>query len=334
MRKEALYVLIIIDVEEEGLFSGQYPQFPTVHNVAALPNLAPFTTECGIPLTLVCAHTVFADVAACAVLENMRTKYAAEIGAHLHYWSTPPHGLEGVVADTGSMKKYVAAKDVHTELMRQKMSALFTAAQNFCGHPVTTFRMGRWDMSRSLWPHLAEHGVCVDSSIRPWHYPKQWRDHFLAPTQPYTVQVNGTNILEVPDTAVPIVPRFALLQKMLHKAPSALLHTWHQSIVMAPNPVYHSLAYMKAAARAMLLRGDRVLTLTWHSSEVMPGATPHLPHKHSVDAMLLRVRNFLTWLATKAPLKGVTLGQLAQEQDLIAPSLSHADLALPGDWHP
>ena len=61
--KPALRVIVSLDVEEEGLFSGNYAaQGCGVRNVALLRRLAPLTSELGFPLTLFCAHTVFANV--------------------------------------------------------------------------------------------------------------------------------------------------------------------------------------------------------------------------------------------------------------------------------
>ena len=87
----ALRVVVSLDVEEEGLFSGRYAASDCgVRNVALLPRLAPLSRELGFPLTLFCAHTVFASAEARPVLAWMRDHCGAEIGAHLHHWSTPP----------------------------------------------------------------------------------------------------------------------------------------------------------------------------------------------------------------------------------------------------
>ncbi len=332
LRKEPLYVSIVIDTEEEGLFTGSYPRKVTVENVAGLSALAPLSQECGIPLTLVCAHPVFTDGKACHMLEHMRRQYNAEIGAHLHYWSTPPYTQEEQASDV--MHTYVQAKDLPREQLLEKLQALLKAGADFCGHAVTTFRMGRWDMSRDIWSLLAEAGVKVDSSIRPWQFPKNWRDHFLAPTQPYTVRVAGKSIVEIPDTSVPLLPNYPWVAKALYAAPAPLKHTWHQSVVMLPSPVHHSLAYMKAAALLMLARGDRVLNLMWHSTEFVPGVTPHVPDQAAADRVLARAKAFFAWLREQVPVYGMTLGQMAQEKTLSIPELNAKAYALPGDWHP
>ncbi len=332
MRKEPLYVSIVIDVEEEGLFTGRYPRKVTVDNVKHLPSLAPLTEECGIPLTLVCAHPVLVDAKCCQTLEQMRNKYNAEIGVHLHYWCTPPYSAIEQASD--EMYPYVEAKDVNREELAAKFRAIFAAAKDFCGHDVTTFRMGRWDMPRELWPMLAENGIKVDSSIRPWQYPKNWRDHFLAPTQPYKVQVGDKTIIEIPDTSVPLVPVTPAIQRAMYNAPALLKHSWHQTLVMLPSPVHHNLAYMMAAAKVMLARGDKVLNLTWHSTEIAAGATPHLPTQASVDKVILRAKKFLQWLHKQVPVRGITLGQFATKKDFNIPYLPNDAYDLAGDWHP
>ncbi len=332
LRKDPLYVSIVVDTEEEGLFCGRFPRKVTVENVAGLPSLAPLTEECGIPLTLVCAHPVFADATCRRILDQMRTQYGAEIGAHLHYWSTPPYTKEEQASDV--MLSYVEAKNLPRHELAQKFQALFSIAADFCGHPVTTFRMGRWDMAKELWPLLAESGITVDSSIRPWQYPKNWRDHFLAPTQPYAVEVGQKTIIEIPDTSVPLLPITPFIANALYKAPPFLKHSWHQSVVMLPSPIHHNLAYMKAAALVMLARGDKVLNLTWHSTEIVAGATPHVPDQAAVDTVISRARKFLLWLKKLVPVQGVTLGQLAKEKDLHIPKLDAKAYTLPGDWHP
>ena len=169
---------------------------------------------------------------------------------------------------------------------------------------------------------------------RPWYFPAQWRDHFMAPTQPYTVKVHGRDILDVSNSSVPLLPTSLPVRKIMRQMPPPLLHKWHQIGVITPNPVYHNLAYMKAAARVMLARGARVLSLTWHSSEVMAGATPHLPTQAHVDNVLQRTHDFLQWLGGQVPVRGMTIGQLDTEKDLPIHSLSEEELSMPGDWHP
>jgi hypothetical protein len=77
-------LVISLDVEEEGLFSGQYPRAAGVTNVAELSRLEFIPREFGFPLTLLVSYQVARDPAACDLLARWRDLHGAEIGAHLH----------------------------------------------------------------------------------------------------------------------------------------------------------------------------------------------------------------------------------------------------------
>jgi len=86
-----LKIVISIDVEEEGLFSGRYPRIAEgVENVRALRRLEFITAEFGFRLTLLATYPVAASPDCRRVLHRWREQFGAEIGAHLHPWNTPP----------------------------------------------------------------------------------------------------------------------------------------------------------------------------------------------------------------------------------------------------
>ncbi|HCR14493.1 MAG TPA: hypothetical protein DIU49_15060, partial [Desulfovibrio sp.] len=76
------------------------------------------------------------------------------------------------------------------------------------------------------------------------------------------------------------------------------------------NPVWMPEATMRLAVRAHVRRGGRVVTLFWHSSELLPGASPHFPDKAAVDGFLAKVRRFAGWLRRTFDVRGTTLGAL------------------------
>ena len=153
----ALRVIVSLDVEEEGLFSGNYAATGCgVRNVALLRRLAPLTRELGFPLTLFCAHTVFANSEACEHLAWMRDHCDAEIAAHLHHWSTPPldEGQHTPPAHTEKHGPPIRTDRLPRQLLRQRLRTLLDAGRDFQGAPLTSFRMGRWDLKASVRPLL------------------------------------------------------------------------------------------------------------------------------------------------------------------------------------
>ena len=167
--KQPLYLVVSLDVEEEGLFGGHYARRGfTTRNTSGLKDLASFCGM-GIRPTLFCAHSALSDPASCETLAWLRDAHHAEIGAHLHHWNTPPLTLDGTDHTLPDTAARVPAADVSDALFSAKLAALMEAGKALQGPPMTSFRMGRWDLHRNHWPLLAAAGILCDASVRPLH---------------------------------------------------------------------------------------------------------------------------------------------------------------------
>lgn len=307
MAQEKLLVLTSLDVEEEGLFSGRYPRKDLrVANVARLRRLAPLSRELNLPLTLFCAWSVFADKDAANHVAWMRDNCGAEVGAHLHHWHTPPK----VTAGDGPPERSAV---MDREKLQARLASLLSIGAAFQGAPLTSFRMGRWDLSAALLPLLASSGIITDSSVCPLRAAPGAPDHFLAPADPYWLKLTaGCRILEAPITQVPL---FRFLPPLWEHA-AALAHLdkdlFHFFGALSVNPFWHSQKVMRLATRLHVSRGGRVINLFWHSSEMMPGASPHVPTEAAASAMLDKISSYLGWLAKTFNIQGVTATELAK----------------------
>ena len=120
-------LVLSIDVEEEGLFRGRHPRHPAgVANVAELRRLEPLADEFGLVPTLLVAHAVATDPGCRAILRDWRDRRGAEIGAHLHPWSTPPFDGPGEDGPTDP-------DAVPEPLLRAKLEALLDAVGGLAG---------------------------------------------------------------------------------------------------------------------------------------------------------------------------------------------------------
>lgn len=343
-----LFLVASLDVEEEGLFGGRYARrAPSVANTARLAQLEPLCAE-GLRPTLFCAHSVLTDPASCAMLARLRDRFGAEIGAHLHHWNTPPLTVESVApadaptsaeyavdappdpAENADVAESVPAAGVPLPLMAAKLARLFKAGRDFQGAPLTSFRMGRWDLKSVVRPLLAEAGISVDSSVCPLRAFKDGADHFLAPPDPYWVEdAPGCRLLEAPITQIPLWPAAARLWHGLAARNHALLDSFHFWGALSANPVWHGSRIMRLAARSHVSRGGKVLSLFWHSSEMLPGASPHVPDEAAAAALLEKIRAYLQWLKESFDVRGVTAAQLYEQ----APALNFSSRpAGKGDW--
>lgn len=323
--KKKLYVCISLDVEEEGLFSGKYSSRDvSVSNVAHLQELAPISREMGFPLTLYCAYQVFVDSGARRTLAFMRDHCGAEIGAHLHHWSTPPF-LENAENAGPPERTHLLSPD----LLRERLRNLLKAGRDFQGADPESFRMGRWDLKARLLPLLAEEGIRVDSSICPLRAFKNGPDHFLAPPDPYWLDLpEGKKILEAPITQIPLSGNLARLWRKMALNHPDLLDAFHFFGCLSPNPVWHGAAVMRWAARLHVARGGQVLSLFLHSSELMPGASPNVPDKAAARKLIAKTGRFCAWLKDNFDAQGVRASELPD----IVSEKSRVPARGEGDW--
>ncbi len=305
-------LVISIDVEEEGLFSGQYPRTPPgVANVAQLRRLEFIPREFGLPLTLLVTYPVARDAAACRVLADWQDRYRAEIGVHLHPWNTPPF-LEPPAPEP------VPSARLPQALLRDKLAHLTPQIQTSLGVAPASFRMGRFDRSTRLMALLPEFNLRVDSSVVPLTHKPGGPDNFLAPPDPFFLPlpgISGPSLLEAPLTMVALLPGLAgawdRLSRLLPPRLGARLRHWFRYAgAVGLQPAWYPLTSMRLAARLHRARGGRVLTLFFHSSELLPGASRLFPTEAAVNSLVAKIRAFLAWLVQTGPVDGVTLADL------------------------
>ena len=313
MSKKTLAVVVTLDVEEEGLFSGSYPREGAgLSNIARLPGLAFLPRDFGLPLTLLCDYPVACDPASREIVAGLVARVGGEIGAHLHPWNTPP--FPGM-----PWPEPVSTAVMPLDVFRAKLAALQQAVAGIAGTAATSFRMGRWNLFRRAMAVLPEAGILVDSSVAPLRHVPGGPDHFLAPPDPYWLRPAGPagpRLLEAPTTQVPLVPKtpraaFALASRLPRRAGDAVLAGFMKTLTLGVNPVWMPEASMRFAVRAHVRRGGRAITLFWHSSELLPGASPHFPDEAAVAAFLAKVRRFAGWLRRTFDVRGTTLTELA-----------------------
>src|SRR5690349_2250315 len=89
-------LVVTIDTEEEGLWSGRFPaRGQTCRNIQRLPRLDALFGRLGVIPTWLVDHPVAVDATAASVLRGLVADGRGEIGAHLHPWCNPPFYPDG-----------------------------------------------------------------------------------------------------------------------------------------------------------------------------------------------------------------------------------------------
>ncbi len=302
-----------IDVEEEGLFGGRYDAGEApVRNLPYLRTLDALFRDLDIRPTLLVTYQVARHPSVRRQIEGLCARWNGEMGAHLHPWNTPP-------LHRGGGKEPICSEELPKDLLAAKLGTLLRTVGGGGGGP-TSFRMGRFNMGPRMWSLLQATPVRVDSSIAPMRRSSGGPDHLTAAIDPYFPRVSDpcqpgdSSVLEVPITIVPVIPGLGdLLSGPLRVLPHPWIEWFAMKLASLPaQPTWTGLRRLKAAARLHAMRGGQVMTLFFHSSELMPGASPVHPTESHVERFLARTDGFLRWLRREFNSEPVTLSQLAE----------------------
>jgi len=295
-----LRICVTVDTEADGQWQHGRPL--ATENVAWW---GPFQELCerhGAPPTYLVTSEIAADERAVAFLAPLAGRGAAEVGAHLHPWTTPPFAAEPGLAWNDEAHAYPC--HLEEPLLAEKLRALTAQIAEAFGAAPTSFRAGRFGLDPTGARLLAELGYVVDSSVTPyvswtgnpgrpgWGGGPDFRGH-----GPYPFRVEDTGapgLVELPVTILPtyaVSRRCRLLREHWEARPLRIarrgLRLWRrpQPLWLRPRPEYTA-GDLEALLREAERRHLPYAVFMFHSSELMPGASPYRPTQASVDALL------------------------------------------------
>ncbi|MGB6068626.1 MAG: hypothetical protein WBG50_27775 [Desulfomonilaceae bacterium] len=304
---------VTIDVEEEGLFQGKYQSGDVpVRNVPELARLDPIFSQWGIRPTLLVTYQIIRHQIHQDLLLSLKERWSAEIGAHLHHWNTPP-------LVPMEFPEPVPSELMPERILEAKLENLLAAFRPMDINPAS-FRMGRFNLGPKMFGLLQRTGVRVDSSIAPTQRYYGGPDHRYAPSDPYfpdpedPTRCGASRILEAPITIVPFIPGLGSFLNRLGKG-TAIPEKWISRIplhlgALPAQPMWMGLRRLKAAVLMHRKRGGEVLTIFFHSSELMPGGCPQHTTAGDVERFLEKLSSFFSWLCTEIGQESVTLQEL------------------------
>ena len=265
---------------------------------------APFQALCerhGAPPTYLVTSEIADDDAAVAFLRPLAETGAAEVGAHLHPWTTPPFDDGPGLGQNDPEHLYPCR--LPTPLLDAKLATLTAQIADRFGAAPVAFRAGRFGVDERLAATLAGLGYVVDSSVTPF---VSWADNDgpaaaggpdFRRQGPYPFRVADTGdpgLVEVPVTVLPTykaLRRSAWLRDhwdaLALRAARRALRAWRrpQPMWFRPRP-----DYALADLEALVDEAERLClpfaVLMFHSSELMPGGSPYRPTQASVDELL------------------------------------------------
>ncbi len=327
---DGVLLIVSIDTEEDNWYRSR--RAVTLENIHELRRLARFFERLGVRPTYFTTYQVAAAPQASAVLREVASGSAGEIGAHLHPWNTPPHP-EPLVPRNSMLNNLPA------ELQLAKLQRLSAAIEEAFGAPPRAFRAGRYGLGRDTVGALLRCGYRVDSSVTPfvsWESTDGGPTFFGAPVGAYrlapdcdvTQPARDGALLEIPlscgfgrgptrlwDPARRLLDAAPL--RRLRLAGQAVLTGLFKRIILSPELT--SAADMLALSRRLLDRGVRHLQLSWHSPSLTPGLSPYAASATDVAGLYASVEAYLDGLSR---MTRVTFATVSEAEAVLRPMLS------------
>ena len=202
---------LILAVDTEADNQWETGASLTTTNLEHVPRFQALCERFEFPPTYLCTYEVVTSTAFNETLRRPTRAGRAEIGAHLHPWSTPP--FDDAWDRGGRARTYPS--ELPEDLLRAKLTSLTERISDRLGHRPTSCRTGRWGLSSSQVKALCDLGYTVDCSVTPlvsWARDRGLRDggpdFTRAPLAPYSpskhdvCRAGSSELLEMPVTIV------------------------------------------------------------------------------------------------------------------------------------
>ena len=315
-------LVVSIDTEEDNWVPTR--SGTTVENVRELVRLDRCFERLGVRATYFTTYQVGRQATAAAVLREICDRGAAEIGAHLHPWNTPP-------LDEPFVARNTMLTNLPQRLQVAKLQSLTQALAGSFGERPRVFRAGRWGFGQGTAAALLECGYAVDSSVTPfknWQEYDEGPDYVGAPLEVYRLDGRGDVRLPVPGgplIELPVTSGYTRRPmgfwarvhgtldrpKLRRLRLIGVLSRLNIVKFVFLSPETDSVADMLTISRQLVARGVRWLHLTFHSPSLRPGLSPFTPTLGAVERMYAQIETYVAGLSGVARVIFATVSEAA-----------------------
>lgn len=154
--------IITIDTEADNQWAR--PKSVTTENSRYIPRFQSLCDRFGFKPTYLCTYEMVTDRLFQDTVGPYQESGKAEIGAHLHPWTSPPFGPE----EPRGTNHHTFPHELSLETFERKMVVLTSAIADAFGRSPTSYRAGRYGFCESHVDVLLRLGYQVDCSVAPF----------------------------------------------------------------------------------------------------------------------------------------------------------------------
>jgi hypothetical protein len=322
----------IFTIDTEGDNQWDHGRELTVGNIKFVPRFQDLCEKHLIKPTYLVTSEVCEDGFAKEIFTDYQSNGRAEIGTHLHSWTTPP--FQDKDGFRFNDPNHAFATELPEELLNEKLKNITLQIESSFGKRPLSFRSGRFGFNENLARILAANSYLVDSSVTPftsWSVNKGLADgnggpDFLNSTPfPYRYNFVNNSLLEIPVTILPT--RFPLNKSnkiainYFREVDNSFFLKVLRKLVFSNQPLwFRPLEWMTIGMFDELLNEAIKLNLPYivmmfHSSELMPGCSIYRTDRDSIEKLYDLLERFFNLLHEKK-IDSVTLAEAANSSKL------------------
>jgi hypothetical protein len=303
----------ILTIDTEADNQWDHGRNLTLENIKFVPRFQDLCNKYLVKPTYLVTSEVCEDSFSKELFRDYMYRDMAEIGAHLHSWTTPPFlNKEGFRFND---RNHAFASELPIDLLTNKIIYLTDQVGTSFGRRPTSFRSGRYGFSENVAKVLAANEYLVDSSVTPFISWKSFEgipgseggpDFLDKRAYPYSYEFDGKQLVEIPVTILPTkfpINRDNKLSRLYlkYKDNNFLLKVFrriffrHQPLWLRPTPwmtIELLEDVLEEAARIEL----PYLVMMFHSSELMPGCSAFRTDKDSIEKLFELLERFFIML--------------------------------------
>jgi hypothetical protein len=317
----------ILTIDTEGDNQWDHGRELTVENIKFVPRFQEMCEKYHIKPTYLVTSEVCEDSFAKEIFTNYSTKDKAEIGTHLHSWTSPP--FQDKDGYRFNDPNHAFATEFPDKVLSEKVRILTDLIEHSFGKRPLSFRSGRFGFNENLAKILYNNHYIIDSSVTPF---TSWTNYngipggiggpdFIDRTPfPYRYSFEKGSLLEIPVTILPtkfpMNKNKAIANYYFRNVDNSLFLRLFRKLLFSNQPLWlrphqwmniNLFEEIIGEAKSIKLP---YLVMMFHSSELMPGCSIYRKDKNSIEKLYDLLECFFA-LLSKENIDSLTLCEAA-----------------------